>query len=163
MSEEWRPTHHPDYDVSDLGRVRSRVRRWRTPDGYKIMRCFKDTHGYPTVMFWLPRRMRSVHRVHCLVAVAFIGPCPIGQEVRHKDGEKENPRLDNLEYGTRSQNMLDAVKQMRLHMQKVTEHEVREIRAAQGVIRQIDLAAAFGVSQSTISAIQRREKWACLD
>lgn len=45
--------------------------------------------------------------VHMLVAEAFLGPRPIGQEVRHKDDDRTNPRLDNLEYGTRQDNVND--------------------------------------------------------
>jgi hypothetical protein len=48
--------------------------------------------------------------VHVLVAAAFLGPCPDGQEVRHLDGDKLNNCLDNLIYGTRSENNLDTVR-----------------------------------------------------
>lgn len=48
--------------------------------------------------------------VHRLVARTFIGPCPPGLEVRHKDGDPTNNHVDNLEYGTRAQNMQDRVK-----------------------------------------------------
>ena len=47
---------------------------------------------------------------HRLVMFAFVGPCPPGQEVRHLDGDKLNPSLDNLVYGTRSENMRDMVR-----------------------------------------------------
>lgn len=47
-------------------------------------------------------RYRFVHR---LVAATFIGPCPPGKEVNHKDYDKFNNRADNLEYVTHSENM----------------------------------------------------------
>jgi len=47
--------------------------------------------------------------VHQLIAATFIGPCPSGQEVRHKNGIYHDNRASNLEYGTRSQNVLDSV------------------------------------------------------
>ena len=46
--------------------------------------------------------------VHQVVLLAFVGPVPAGQEVRHKDGDPSNCCLGTLEYGTRSQNIGDA-------------------------------------------------------
>lgn len=39
--------------------------------------------------------------------LAFVGPCPDGMEVCHNDGNPENNRVENLRYGTRSDNMRD--------------------------------------------------------
>jgi hypothetical protein len=52
---------------------------------------------------------RQKFKVHILVARAFLGPAPDGQECRHKDGNRLNPCLDNLHYGTRKQNIADAI------------------------------------------------------
>lgn len=105
--EEWRPTHHPDYDVSNLGRVRSRANVWnapkRPPGKEKILRPGLASSGYPTVVFG----RGNTQLVHRLVAAAFIGPCPEKQEVRHKDDDRTNARADNLEYGTRQDNVND--------------------------------------------------------
>ena len=48
------------------------------------------------------------YNVHRVVMLAFNGPPPNEQawQVHHKDGDRANNRLDNLEYVTRSQNML---------------------------------------------------------
>lgn len=48
---------------------------------------------------------RKVLRVHSLVMLAFVGPRPEGKEVNHKDGNKGNNSLDNLEYVTKSENV----------------------------------------------------------
>lgn len=114
MTEAWRliPSA-PDYEVSDLGRVRGREGRqvWAGPRvGFravpeKLLRPGISSNGYPTVV--LGRKI-GTRTVHSLVAETFIGPCPIGQEVRHKDGDRSNPKLENLIYGTRAQNMEDA-------------------------------------------------------
>ena len=41
--------------------------------------------------------------VHRLVAAAFIGPCPAGKEVHHKNGLKHDNQRSNLELWTKSQ------------------------------------------------------------
>lgn len=63
--------------------------------------------------------------VHALVASAFIGPRPDGQEVRHLDGDRLNPNVANLAYGTRSQNRIDCV-------QHGTDHNASKTHCANG-------------------------------
>lgn len=53
------------------------------------------------------RRREWLHRVICL---AFYGPCPADMEVRHLDGDPANNRVDNLRYGTHSENMHNRVR-----------------------------------------------------
>jgi hypothetical protein len=104
-SEEWRSVTGAEgrYEVSSLGRVRSLLRK--TP---QILKPSKGTHGYMTLYIYTggKRRLRSVHQ---LVAEAFIGPRSEGVDVRHLNGVKADCRAANLAFGSRSQNMLDAV------------------------------------------------------
>lgn len=104
--ERWAPVAGADgrYEVSDQGRVRSLL--GRSP---RVLRLNPNSNGYLTVNIYSgsqPRRRRSVHQ---LVAEAFIGPHPPDTDVRHLNGIKTDCRAVNLAYGTRSQNMLDAV------------------------------------------------------
>lgn len=99
-SEAWAPIpRHPDYEVSTLGRVRS----WKTygPVKPRILVTHMEG-GY--VRATLSRAQR---RVHQLVLEAFVGPRPEGLLTRHLDGDPTNNRLDNLAYGTPSENMRD--------------------------------------------------------
>ena len=117
MTEEiWTKIPDCDYEASNLGRIRS-VDRWRLCErpGYRRwMRFYKghvlkasiDTGGYPTVTIG----HRGQKRVHVLVMLAFVGPCPSGKEVCHNDGDHENVTLDNLRYDTRKANIEDAVR-----------------------------------------------------
>lgn len=109
MTAVWRPVVGWEgfYEVSDAGRVRSMPR-----PRVVVARPVKSTvdgNGYPKVDLHRPGR-RSNMRVHVLVAAAFIGPRPDGQHVRHLNGDPADPRAVNLAYGTRSDNMLDAVR-----------------------------------------------------
>lgn len=94
-TEEWRTIRaHPRYDVSSLGRVRSRR---GTP---RILATWTDPAGYVKVT--LDKVGRYVHQ---LVAEAFIGPRPDGHEVDHKNRVRNDNRALNIQYLTHEQNM----------------------------------------------------------
>lgn len=102
---------YPGYEVSPDGRVRSWLsnagggRLRREP---RLLRQRETLNGYLQV---------TLHRggqpaffgVHRLVAMSFIGEPPPGEVVRHRDGNKTDNRLANLQYGTYSDNTLDSV------------------------------------------------------
>jgi hypothetical protein len=73
------------------------------------MRGSFNQRGYRMVVMRDPDGRPVCRTVHRLMALAFLGEPPEGQEVRHLDGTKRN-ELDNLEYSTKSVNMLDQVK-----------------------------------------------------
>lgn len=121
-AEQWRPIPGREgvYEVSDLGRVRSLDREITTRAGVKkIQRGRILKPG-------MNRRHRHValcdgyqcksYRVHRLVMEAFVGPLPEGKEVRHRDDNPDNNQLSNLVYGTRSENLLDRVRNGTHHM-----------------------------------------------
>lgn len=89
---------YEDYKVSDTGRVYSTLSNKELSlwphCGYYIADII-DTNG-----------KKKHARVHRLVMLAFVGEPPKGQnDVNHKDGNKKNNNLDNLEYCSRSYNM----------------------------------------------------------
>jgi len=45
-----------------------------------------------------------------MVLEAFVGPCPEGMECCHRDGNPANNHVGNLYWGTRSENLYDAVR-----------------------------------------------------
>lgn len=103
------------YEVSNLGRVRSIDRILVGRDGVarhyrgRIRKQHIATDGYPAVSIGSVGQDFRTVKVHVLVARAFLGPGPTGQEVRHRDGDRRNPRLSNLIYGTKSENAYDRV------------------------------------------------------
>ncbi len=105
MTEVWRPIlgFEGQYEVSNRGRVRS----YRRSAKGKLLAPGKASHGYYTVSLG----RNNSRTLHSLVAEAFIGPKPDKCEVLHNDGSRTNNCVENLRYGTRSENIFDAVKQ----------------------------------------------------
>lgn len=157
--ESWREVGgHPDYDVSDHGRVRSH-KSWRGRPTPRLLTQTRNTHGYPSVTLDLtPGRM-----VHLLVLGAFMGSRPMACETRHLDGDRTNNRLANLAWGTSAENEADkrrhgtANRGERHPMAKLTTHQVEAIRGALGSQRGI--AARFGICQSQVSVIRSGKAW----
>lgn len=113
-AEVWKPAvgYEGSYSVSSLGNVRGLNRVSINSAGQrrnikgKLLRPFADRSGHLRVEF----PGRTVYFVHRLVAAAFIGQCPDGMEVCHKDGDPANNRVGNLRYGTRSDNVQDMLR-----------------------------------------------------
>jgi len=99
--------------------------------------------------------------VHQLVARTFLGPRPDGADVRHLNGDPRDNRVDNLCYGSRTENILDHYRQGKA-WRKLTKSQIVEIgrRLLQGETGH-SLAIEFGVSESTVSKIKRRMYKSC--
>lgn len=125
MVEEWRPVPHYEglYDVSSEGRVRSHDRltfsknqreRTRLVRG-RVLSTRPNSLGYPQVTLVDLEGNRAQKLVHNLLANAFLGPNPPGQIVRHLDDNKLNNTIENLAFGTYSDNNYDAVRNGHQH------------------------------------------------
>lgn len=102
--EIWREIEgYPNYMVSNLGRVKSlgrwingknKGKRWQEE---KIMKQQLFKCGYLYVCLWKERKMKYC-RVHRLVAEAFI-PNPNNYPIiNHKDENRQNNNVENLEW-----------------------------------------------------------------
>jgi len=115
MNEIWHPCagYETHYEVSNLGNVRSIERMVLHEEGglkrnpSKVLKHGKGSNGYLTVSFSVDS-VKSNHSVHCLVARAFMPNETNKPQVNHKDGNKHNNHIDNLEWVTRSENSLHA-------------------------------------------------------
>lgn len=116
-SESWCPV--PDYEgryeVSDRGRVRSLTRqvedsvgRVRTFRGRVLSPGSQPPLGHLHVNLSTEGRKRTF-AVHALVLMAFVSPRPVGQECCHANGDPRDNRLENLRWGTRFDNVGDAL------------------------------------------------------
>lgn len=110
--EYWKPVlgYEGLYEVSNCGRVRSLDTYRKGRNGSiifckgKILKPFKNTQGYLKVVLCKNGKVKTF-RVHRLVAEAFISnpdnlPC-----VNHKDENKQNNVVSNLEWCSYSYNI----------------------------------------------------------
>lgn len=112
MQEEiWKPIKDYDglYEVSNYGRVKSLKRNVRAntcgirvlPE--KILSACKSSCGYKLVVLCENGKHHSIN-VHRLVAEAFIPNPNNYKEVNHKDEDKTNNKVENLEWCDRKYN-----------------------------------------------------------
>ena len=106
--EEWRPFFNGLYEVSNLGNVRRATAGVNTHAG-RVKKPSQSSNGY-FIFGVFANGARTNFLVHRAVAEAFLGPIPVGAEVNHKDGNKLNNRLDNLEVVTVSENVIHALR-----------------------------------------------------
>lgn len=116
MNEIWHPCvgYETHYEVSNLGNVRSiarmvnnRLKTGLRKSPQKVLKAGKSKTGYLIVSFCVDG-VKSNQNVHRLVARAFIANELNKPQVNHKDGDKLNNNVNNLEWVTVSENGLHA-------------------------------------------------------
>ena len=148
-----------------------------TKDG-KVFRRFdshemiqqKDYKGYNRLRLTLPKLSnskdgRKAYRVHRLVAMFYLPDYSDGLEVNHKNGNKSDNRVENLEMVTTGENVLhawrvlDSTKRKKLLTERMRRLERSEIVKAISITTgkvvakyhgQAEAARAWGVSRPTM-------------
>lgn len=102
--------------------------------------------------------------IHQAVAISFIDNPNNYREVNHKDGDKSNNNVDNLEWCTRKhnikhafQNNLKSHRGIKNTRSKLSESDVLEIYKSN--IRSCVLCIQYNVSSSTINDIRKGRSW----
>lgn len=117
--EIWKavPGYEGLYEVSDQGRVRNAKGHVLSPNkmlnGYLCVHLY--THG---------RHTRSPKTIHKLVATAFLTKPEDTTQINHKNFNRQDNRVENLEWVTTHQNVWHTIKAGRNH---------RAVRAVKGV------------------------------
>lgn len=162
MKEEiWRPIKDYDglYEVSNLGRVRSVERIETLSDGRKhlhkgkILKPAKGTGGYLICKLYKNSKHKTI-TVHRLVAKAFIPNPDNLPQVNHRDENKRNNCVSNLEwcsckyninYGTGIQRSTEKRSKSVLQLDINTGRVIYEYPSLMEVVRKLN------ISQSRIS------------
>lgn len=120
MKEIWKDVTLYDlnkfYKVSNLGRIKSKERIvHRKGDVYiklkpKILKFKRNNRGYNQIVLYGNNKKRYDLMLHRIVALAFIPNPDNKPQVNHKDGNKDNNKVDNLEWATNSENGKHAFK-----------------------------------------------------
>lgn len=165
---------YPGYYASTNGRVFSNranefganpLRRGRLigPRPLREMRG-RIMSGYLRLIIRAPSGKRTTG-IHELVLDAFVGPRPAGNHCRHLSGDRLDNRLDNLAWGTPSENAQDLKAAANApwgdrHPQaKLTYEKVREIRRDYRRGAAEAFAAKYGVSVNTIYHVVAGDRW----
>lgn len=166
-TEQWKTIKNfPDYAVSTYGRVKRITVGQATRIGH-ILKPGIGGSGYLHVSLAPRGKKHKPKTIHRIVLETFISPCPEGKECNHRDGNKTNNCLKNLEWISRQENIYHSVKILgcgcgeRNGSAKLADIEVLQIRQLYktGNCSQRQLAKQFGISQSAIGCIVRREHW----
>ncbi len=165
--EVWRKIKNYPYKISNFGRVK-RIKSANGTRIGKILKLLIHSHGYLYVRLYKKEKKGKDFRIHRLVAESFLGPCPDGKEVNHKDGNKKHNKVSNLEYTTHSENIKHAFELgLKNHKgenhpsNKLREKDVLKIRKLYrtGNYIQEEIAKMFNISRSLISHIVSRKNW----
>lgn len=113
MVEIWKDIkgYEGRYKVSNLGNVKSLLGKKE-----RILKSLNHTEGYYKVILYKENIAKN-KCIHRLVAEAFIDNPQNKKDINHKDGNKHNNNVSNLEWCTRKENVIHAWK---LGLAKVT-------------------------------------------
>ena len=111
--------------------------------------------------------MRLIHR---LVLETFIGLCPKEMECRHLDGNRGNNNVNNLRWGTVSENAKDAIRHGTSVCLRVGENSIGHKLTEKNVINiiclwntklfiQQEIATMYNMSREQIRKIINGESW----
>jgi len=168
--EEWRPVREfPEhYEISNKGVLR-RINPYRANHAGRTMTPGKWKAGYIayTVNVRNKTYARSAHR---MVADAFLGPIPAGMHVNHKNGDKADCRVENLEIVTNSENRAHSYRVLGIKPNKSVETNVNAkltwdtvdaIRSeyATGETSHAALSIKYGVCSMTILRVVNNRAW----
>jgi hypothetical protein len=161
-NQAWKPVvgYEGLYEVSSAGLIRQTALRMGTRPN-RIVSWHFGHDGYARVNLTRDGATH-LHLVHKIVAAAYLGPDG-GLDVNHKNGVRSDPRLENLEYVTRAENMAHARDVLGWNPRQgelLNDDQVRYVRSMRGKLSQRKIAREMGVSQAVVWSIQSGRRYA---
>lgn len=139
------------YKVSNWGRVSSQCGR-----KVRILSIRLDTKGYLVVALSKNGKAKT-HRLHRLVAIAFVGNPENKLEVNHKNGIKTDNRAENLSWVTGKENIIHA-RNNGLCKHKINLDIANEIRKIKNKTY-AQMATMYSVSRHIIKSVRTNRAW----
>lgn len=143
------------YFISNRGRV-------KTQTG-KIKKLQDNRRGYYCCGFYYNGKavMRKTHR---LVAQEFLPNPKNKPQVNHKNGNKKDNNVENLEWVTQSENMTHAYEKMgcfekRRANKHITDVQILEIFTLKGKMLQQEIAKMYNVNRSFVANIHAKRRY----
>ena len=163
MRERWKaiPKFEGLYEVSDQGRVRSLPRECDNGKGSyikpgRVLVTLQHKAGYKQCTLTQDGEFTYTY-VHRLVLEAFVGPCPLGKEAAHVDGDATNNVLGNLQWVTHSENEKHKIAHGR-NGKKLSLAQVKVIRKQYPLMKQGHIARCYALGeQFSVSGMQIRQ------
>lgn len=172
---------YPDYEISNYGRVKTKSRNVRYTHAVTGKEHFRTTNerflkqydnnrtGYKFIQPRLNGKPKN-ETIHRLVALTFIDNLKSLPCVNHKDGNKHNNCVDNLEWCSNEYNHSHATltglkaKGETVSNSKLNKHSIYAIKK---LIKMKwsdnNIAELFEVSRSTIHQIRVKKTWVHVD
>lgn len=162
------------YQASDLGRIKSLKRIVISKRGVAMPKPELIRKGSITKQKYIEMRLskngvKKNYKVHRLILSAFCPNNDPSLECNHKDGNKQNNKLENLEWVTPSQNSLHAHRILKSKNNKglnnprakLTPLKVDTIKRLyfEDCLAQTEIAKMFCVNQTQISRIVLNKAW----
>jgi len=132
-----------------------------------LLKPYLGTDGYTYYFLCNKTKKKTAHLGrHRLIAIYFIPNPSRKKEVNHKNCNRQDDRIGNLEWVTRIENTRHSIKNSKYSIckpgednpaAKLTEKQIRAIRRDNRVHRII--AMSYGVCRENISQIKRYTRW----
>ena len=142
--EIWKdiPGYEGLYQVSSEGRIKSKR---------CLLRCHITKNGYVRATLWLKSKPNHC-LVHRVVATTFLRNVDNKKEVNHIDGKKQNNNISNLQWVTKSENMIHASEVLCHRIKNITiiyKHKEYRFRSYK------DCATFLNIHAATVSRVAR--------
>ena len=124
---------------------------------------------YPFKYFYFEKKIQKNFYIHRLVAIAFIENPYNKKTVNHKDGNKLNNHVSNLEWATRSEQELHAFKNNLKQSVKGEKHRAAKLKEYQVIeifnlcknsgLNNTEISKLYNISDSMVCCIKYKRHW----